>query len=324
VRAVRFIASAAIALALAAGAAHAQGYPNKPVRLINGFQPGGPTDVIGRILADHLTKAMGQQFIVEAKPGAAGNLAGEIVVNSPPDGYTLYVAASGVLVANRALYGDRMGYDPAVAFTPISILVRIPMPLDVNAKVPAKSYREFIAYAKANPGKLNHGSPGIGSVPHLAAELFKKSAGFASEHVPYRGSGPFMTGISQGEVQWGFDSPSTALQAVRNNAIHVVAITGTARDPNFPDAPTLEELGMKDTDWTSFFALMGPAKLPRDIVDKLYAEIARGWKDPEVAARLKNVGFTPAGVTPEESARLIARDRALWSRVVRDNNMKAE
>jgi tripartite-type tricarboxylate transporter receptor subunit TctC len=324
-RAVRIAAAAVVTLALAAGAAHAQGYPNKPVRLINGFQPGGPTDVIGRILADHLTRAMGQQFIVEAKPGAAGNLAGEIVVNSPPDGYTLYVAASGVLVANRALYGDRMSYDPAVAFTPISILVRIPMPLDVNVKVPVKSYQEFIAYAKANPGKLNHGSPGIGSVPHLAAELFKKRVGFVSEHVPYRGSGPFMTGISQGEVQWGFDSPSTALQALRNNAIHVVAISGTAtRDPNFPDAPTLEELGMKDTDWTSFFALMGPAKLPKDIVDKLYAETARGWKDPEVAARLKNVGFTPAGVSPEESARLIARDRALWSQVVRDNNMKAE
>ncbi|HEY5608199.1 MAG TPA: tripartite tricarboxylate transporter substrate binding protein, partial [Alphaproteobacteria bacterium] len=285
-RPVRLAAVAAIALALAAGAAHAQTYPNKPVKLINGFQPGGPTDVIGRILADHLTKTMGQQFIVEAKPGAAGNLAGEIVVNSPPDGYTLYIAASGVLVANHALYGDRMSYDPAVAFTPISILVRIPMPLDVNVKVPVKSYQEFIAYAKANPGKLNHGSPGIGSVPHLAAELFKKRIGFVSEHVPYRGSGPFMTGISQGEVQWGFDGPSTALQAVRNNAINVVAISGVARDSNFPDAPTLEELGMKDADWTSFFALMGPAKLRKDIVDKLYAEIARGWRDPEVAARL--------------------------------------
>ena len=308
---------------LVAGAADAQTYPSKPVRLVNGFQPGGPTDVIGRILADHLTKAMGQQFIVEAKPGAAGNLAGEIVANSAPDGYTLYVSASGVLVANHALYGN-MSYDPASALTPISILVRIPMPLDVNSKVPVTSYAGFLAYAKANPGKLNHGSPGIGSVPHLAAELFRKRVGFASEHVPYRGSAPFAQGITQGEVQWGFDSPSTALQMVRNGSIRVLAISGAKRDESFPDTPTLDELGLKDSDWTSFFALVGPAKLSKDIIDKLYAEVARAWKDPEVAQRLKNVGFAPAGLSPEDSARLIARDRAIWTQVVRDNNMKAE
>jgi len=318
----RALIAAALALAVA-GAAQAQGYPSKPVRLINGFQPGGPTDVIGRILADHMTRATGQQFIVEAKPGAAGNLAGEIVANSPPDGYTLLISASGLLVANHALYGN-MSYDPAAALTPISILVRIPMPLDVGAKLPAASYADFIAYAKANPGKLNHGSPGIGSVPHLAAELLKKRVGFTSEHVPYRGSGPFMQGMMQGEVQWAFDSPNTALQMVRNGSIKAVAITGVRRDENFPDVPTLEELGMKDTDWTSFFALVGPAKLPKDIIDKLFAEVARGWNDPEVVQRLKNVGFNPSGVNPAESARLIARDSALWTQVVRDNNIKAE
>lgn len=322
-RPVRLAAVAAIALALAAGAAHAQTYPNKPVKLINGFQPGGPTDVIGRILADHMSKAMGQQFIVEAKPGAGGNLAGEIVANSPPDGYTLYVAASGVLVSNHALYRN-MSYDPATALAPISILVRIPMPFDVSTKIPVNTFADFVAYAKANPGKLNHGSPGIGTVPHLAAELFRKRVGFASEHVPYRGSAPFAQGMTQGEVQWAFDSPNTALQMVRNGSIRVLAITGARRNEVFPDVPTLEETGVKDTDWTSFFALMGPAKLRKDIVDKLYAEIARGWRDPEVAARLKNVGFTPAGVSPEESARLIARDRALWTKVVRDNNIKVE
>lgn len=321
-RPVRLAAVAAIAFALAAGAAHAQTYPNKPVKLINGFQPGGPTDVIGRILADHLTKTMGQIFIVEAKPGAAGNIAGEYVAHQPADGYTLYIAAWSAVIVNKALY--KLPYDPDTQLTPISLLARINLPLVVNSKLPVASYAEFVQYGKANAGKLNHGSPGIGTQPHLAAELWRQRVGIQSEHVPYRGSGPYAQGMMQGEVQWAFDSPNTALTLLKNGNIKVLAISGAGRDPSFPDVATLRELGMPDTEWDAYFSLLGPGGLPKEIAARLSAEVARGWKDPEVAQRFKNVGFIPAATSPEETTRIFVRDRALWTKVVRDNNMKAE
>ena len=322
-RGIRSGLAAGVALLVAAGAALAQAYPSKPVHVINGFQPGGPTDVIGRILADHLTKVLGQPFLVEGKPGAAGNIAGEYVANQPPDGYTLYLAAWSAVIVNKALYAN-LPYDPATQLTPITLLVRINMPLVVSTKLPVGGYDEFVRYAKANPGKLNHGSPGIGTLPHLAAELWRQRLGIASVHVPYRGSGPYAQGMAQGEVQWAFDSPNTALTLMKNGNVKAFAITGKSRDSSFPDVPTLEQLGMPDTDWNTYFALVGPGKLPHAIAARLYEEATRAWHDPEIAQRLTNVGFIPVTTTPEETARIFARDRAVWTKVVHDNNIKAE
>ena len=322
----KLLAGAALALgvALAASGALAQAYPSKPVRVLTGYPPGGPTEVIGRVLCDYLSRTMGQPFVLEGKPGAAGNLAGELMVNAPHDGYTLNIAGLGILAVNKVLYGDKMPYDPATAFVPITTLVRLPVILEVSTKVPAATYKDFIAYAKANSGKLNHGSPGVGTLPHLAAALFAQRAGFKSEHVPYRGTGPFSQGMMQGELQWAFDVAQTAMSMAKNGQVRVLAVTSKQRYAAFPDAPTLDELGMKDAEWTTYFGLIGPSGMPKDIIRKLHDEIVKGWKDPEVTQRLKNAGLDPATNSPEEFAKIIERDRTIWSAVVRENNIKAD
>lgn len=322
-RGIRSGLAAAAVLVLAAGTAHAQTYPSKPVHVINGFQPGGPTDVIGRIVADWLTKAMGQAFIVDAKPGAAGNIAGEYVAGSAPDGYTLYLAAWSALIVNKVLYKN-LAYDPDTALTPITIVAYNQLPLVVSVKLPVVNFAEFIGYAKAHPGKLNHGSPGIGSQPHLADELLKQRLGFQSEHVPYRGSAPFSQGLARGEVQWGFDAANTALAGVSAGTARILAITGTKRDPILPDVPTIAELGVNDSDWAGYFSLVGPAGMPRGVVDALFYTLWRGLKDPEVVQRLRNLGLHPMGTPPDESGRIFARDRANWAKVVRNSNIKVE
>jgi tripartite-type tricarboxylate transporter receptor subunit TctC len=279
--------------------------------------------VIGRIVGDVLSRAMGQSFVVEAKPGAAGNIAGEYVASQPPDGYTLYLAAWSALIVNKVLYKD-LPYDPDSALAPISIVANNQLPLTVTTQLPAATFAAFVAYAKANPGKLNHGSPGIGSQPHLADELLKQRLGFQSEHVPYRGSAPFSQALARGEVQWGFDAANTALAGLKGGTIRILAITGMQRDSMLPDTPTLEELGVPDSNWAGYFSLVGPAALPKDIVATLYGELARGLKDPEVVQRLRNLGLHALAMPPEESARVFARDRAIWAKIVRDNNIKAE
>jgi tripartite-type tricarboxylate transporter receptor subunit TctC len=327
VRIDRRICAAAIAAAfvVTAGAfgAAAQTYPSKPVRILTGFPPGGPTELIGRVLADHLTKAMGQPFYVEGKPGAAGNVAADLLVNSAPDGSTLYVAGYGVLTVNHLLYRD-MKVDTTKDFAPISILASFPLVLEVSTKLPVNDYREFVAYAKQQGGSLNFGSPGIGTLPHLAAELFRSRAGFASTHIPYRGTGPFAQAMGQFELQWAFDTPQTALPLVKNGAVKVFASATAKRTGYFPDVPTLEELGMPDSDWTPWFGLVAPAATPRAIVDQLSAEIRRGFALPENVARLRTGGYEPMPTTPEEMARLAAAARSRWSDVVRKLDIKVE
>lgn len=315
----------ALGLVVAAAGAVAQEWPKaKPVRILTGYPPGGPTEVIGHVLADFLSKEFGSTFYMEGKPGAAGNLAGELMVNSPHDGYTLNIAGLGILTVNKELYGNKMPYDPATAFAPVTILVRLPVVLEASAKVAPKSYQEFVAYAKANAGKLNHGSPGIGTLPHLAAEVFAQRIGFKSEHVPYRGTGPFSQGMMQGELQWSFDVPQTAMSMSKNGHVRLLAVSGKQRDKHFPDVPTLEELGLTDTEWTTYFALVGPSGMPKDIIAKLNAAIAKGWKDPAVTQRLVNAGLDPYTTSPDEMDKIVARDRATWSKVVRDRGIKVE
>jgi len=318
-------ASLALGVMIAASGALAQGWPKaKPVRILTGYPPGGPTEVIGHVLAEHLSRELGATFYMEGKPGAAGNLAGELMVNSPRDGYTLNIAGLGILTVNKELYGDKMSYDPATAFAPITILVRLPVLVEASAKIPPKTFAEFVAYAKANPGKLNHGSPGIGTLPHLAAELMAQRMGFKSEHIAYRGTGPFSQGMMQGELQWAFDVPQTAMSLSKNGHAKLLAVSGKSRNKHFPDVPTLEEVGMSDTDWTVYFALVGPTGMPKDIIAKLNAAIVKGWKDPAVTQRLVNAGVDPYTTSPEEMAKIVASDRAMWSKVVRDRGIKVE
>ncbi len=303
-------------------AAAAETYPSKPVRVLTGYPPGGASESIGRIILSHMSTAFGQAFYLEGKPGAAGNVAGEVLVNAPPDGYTIYLAGLGVVAVNHALYGN-MAYDPETAFAPISLVARLPLVLEVAAKVPVSSYPEFLTYAKSGV-PLNHGSPGIGSMPHLAGELFKAKVGFQSQHVAYRGTGPFATAMMQSEVQWAFDVPNAVQTLLAGNFIKPLAITSSTRNPAFPTVPTVLEVGAPDFVMSTWFAFVAPAKTPRDIVERLSEEVRRGIASEEVATLLRNVGYDPAATTPEETARIFAADRERWTAVVKANGIKPE
>lgn len=318
---VRPLVLALVAL-VAAGAAHAQTYPSKPVRILTGYPPGGPTDLIGRVLAEYLTNAMGQSFYVEGKPGLAGIIAGGILANAPADGQTLYLVGLGLVAVNADLYPN-MPYDPATAFAPITLLVNLPVVLETSAKLPVKTYQDFVAYAKGG-AQLNHGSPGVGTVPHLAAELFKEKIGFQSAHVPYKGTGPFANAMMSGEVQWSFDVTNTAITLVKGGFVKLLGVTSAQRYPSFPDTPTMVELGLPDFVFTTWFGLVAPAKTPKAIIDRLHDVIDKGWHDPKVVAPLVAAGLDPTTTTPAETAKIFAADRARWGAVVRDNHIKAE
>jgi len=322
----RKIAAAACATAfivLAPLAATADSWPSKPVKMIIGYPPGGGIDLVGRAAADHLSKVFGQPFVVESKPGASGNLAGDFVVNAPADGYTLNVVGMSVMTVNTVLYKG-MRFDPAKDFTPVTLLAQLPVVLEVHKNTPVNTYAEFVDYAKKAGTSLNHGSPGLGTLPHLAAELFKQRIGFDSVHVPYRGSPPFAQGMAQGELQWSFDVANFALQMSRNGVVKLLAVSSPQRYAAFPDVPTFTELGVKDTEWSVWFGLVAKTGVPKEIVDKISAEIIKGWKIPENAARISNAGLDPVATTPEETARIFDADRERWNKVVRDNNIKAD
>ena len=297
-------------------------YPSRPVRLLVGYPPGGPADIIARVLCDHLTAALGAPFYVEAKPGAAGNLAGEILANAAPDGYTLYLVGLGNAAVAHDLYGN-LSYDPATAYAPITLLVRLPVVLEVNAKLPVTSFAEFLAYAKSGV-PLNYGSPGIGTMVHLAAELLKMRTGFKSEHIAYRGTGPFTNAMMQNEVQWTFDVPNAAMTLRQGGFVRLLAVTSATRYASFPELPTMQEVGVPDFVATTWFALVAPAATPRAIVERLSAETARGFSIPKNAERLHNAGLDPATSTPAETAAIFEDARKTWGAVVRANHIRAE
>jgi len=310
-------------MAVIAAPAAAQDYPTKAVKMLSGFPPGGAVEIVGRVIGEHLQRALGQPFVLEAKPGASGNVAGQLLATAPPDGYTISLMAPTVITVNAVMFKD-MPFDPETAFAPISLLVRLPFLVEVSTKHPFKTFAEFAAFAKASPKPLYHGSPGIGSSPHLAAALLTERIGFKSEHVPYRGTGPFSQGMMQKELDWSFDVPFTALSLSKAGHVNLVAITAETRDDRFPGVPTLAELGVPDSVWVSWFALAAPAGTPKPIIDRLSREVANAYKDPEVRQRILNAGLEPYATTPEETARIFAADRARWSKVVKDNNIKAE
>lgn len=317
------IACAALLALLIPATAASQTYPTKPVRILIGFAPGGPADIVARLLADHLRTAMGQSFVVESKTGAAGIIAGQQLISAPADGYTLYVISFALIAAASALY-DNMTYDPATAFAPITNLVLQPLVLEVSPLLPIKTLPEFLAYAKSNSGKLNHGSAGIGTQTHLVAELFRERIGFQSEHIPYRGSGPYGLAMSQGELQWGFGSLNATLQFVQSGAVRALAVSSKQRWPTLPSVATFAEQGLADSEWQNFFALVAAAATPRPVIDRLHAEIAQGWTAPQYATRLRDIGFEPVTSTPEETTRYFAAERRQWTAVIKANNIKAQ
>jgi tripartite-type tricarboxylate transporter receptor subunit TctC len=302
-------------------ASPAQQYPTKPVRIVVPFAPGGGSDFIARFMAQRLTAGLGQQVIVENKPGAGGMLGITQGVQSPADGYTLTLIASSYTV-NPSIY--KFTFDPVSDITPIIQLSQGPLLIVVRPSLPVKSTRDLIALAKAKPGQVNFASSGQGSVIHMATELFQSMAGVKMNHIPYKGTGPALTDTIGGQTDVFFSSTATAVPHVQSGKLRAIAVTTLKRIPALPDVPTVNESGVKGYDVVLWHGLIGPKGLPRPIVDRINAEAGKALKVKETAAQLQNDGVAPAGGTPEQFAAQIKKEIGVWRKVAADAGVKAE
>jgi tripartite-type tricarboxylate transporter receptor subunit TctC len=305
---------------LIAGAQSA--YPNKPIRMIVPYPPGGPTDVLGRIVAQKLSENLGQQVVVENRPGASGMIGSEIVAKAAPDGYTLLANAS-IHVINPSLY-PKMNFDALRDFAPVSLIAQVPLILVVNPGLPVKSVQELIALGKAQPNLLNFGSSGNAAAPHLAGESFKIATGVQMQHVPYKGSAPALTDLIGGQVQLIFDSMPSAMPHVKSGKIRALAVTTAKRSPTVPDLPTIAESGVPGFDISTWYGVWAPAGTPKEIVNKVAAEMAKALQQPAMRERLAALGAEPVGNTPEEFAAYCQSELAKWSKIVRESGAKAD
>jgi len=314
---------AALLLGCLPMAVAAQGaYPTKPIRMIVPYPPGGPTDVLGRIVAQKLSESLGQQVVVENRPGASGMIGSELVAKAAPDGYTLLTNAS-IHVINPSLY-PKMNFDVLRDFAPVSLIAQVPLILVVNPALPVKSVSELIALGKAQPNRLNFASSGNAAAPHLAGESFKIATGMQMQHVPYKGSAPAVADLMGGQVQLMFDSMPSAMPHVKSGKIRALAVTTAKRSPTVPDLPTVAESGVPGFDISTWYGVWAPAGTPKDIVNKVAAEMAKVLQQPAVRERLAALGAEPAGNTPEEFAAYCQSELAKWSRIVRQSGAKAD
>jgi tripartite-type tricarboxylate transporter receptor subunit TctC len=314
---------ATLSLCAVGGVAHAQTYPDKPIRLLVGFAAGGPADVTARVIGDKIAEAWGKPVIIENVTGAAGNAAADRVAKAAPDGYTLLAAASATIVTNPSLY-QKLSFDPVKDFAPITQIAYTPNLLAVPADLPVKSVAELVAYARAQPGKLTFGSAGVGTSQHLAGELFKTMAGLDITHVPYRGIAAVMPDLLAGRITMVFGNITAVLPLVREGRLRALAVTSTRRWASVPALPTMIEEGYKDFDSSAWFALMAPAGTPQPIIDKLHQETVRILALPEIRKRFDDIGMEPIGNTPAEFAAVIAAETPQWAKVIRDAGVKAE
>jgi tripartite-type tricarboxylate transporter receptor subunit TctC len=318
-----------IALGMIAGACGAQtqalsGYPNRPITIIVGFTAGGTTDIVARIVAEEFRKTFGQSVVVENKPGAGGNIGANTVAKAKPDGYTLLMASVGPLAVNATLY-SKMPYDNLRDFTPISQVVHVPNMLVVNqSTVPAQNFGEFVSLLKANPGKYFYSSTGSGTSSHLAGELLKMMAGVDITHVPYKGSVALNDVLAGDQVQFMFATIPSVIQLVRTGKLRALAVTSLYRSASSPELPTIAELGYPEFEASSWFGLLGPAGMPREMAAKLQAEVARILKIPEIRDKLIQQGADPVGSTPDEFAAYIRAETAKWAKVVKASGAKAD
>jgi tripartite-type tricarboxylate transporter receptor subunit TctC len=307
------VAAVAAPFTFAQGAAN---YPAKPVRLVVPFPAGGTTDILARAVAQKLSEAWGRQMIVDNRPGAGGNIGSDLVAKSAPDGYTLLMGTVGTHAINPSLYKN-MPYDHVKDFAPVILVAGVPNVLVVNPSLPVHSVPELIAYAKANPGKLNFASSGNGTSIHLSGELFKAMTGVEMTHVPYKGSAPALTDLIGGQVQLMFDNLPSSLPFIKAGKLRALAVTSGARAAALPDLPTLAESGLPGFEASSWFGVLAPAGTPRDIVAKLNGAIAGWLASPEAKGKLLAQGAIAAGGTPEDFARHIGAETSKWAKVVK-------
>jgi tripartite-type tricarboxylate transporter receptor subunit TctC len=315
------LAAGAAALPAVSKIAQAQAYPTRPVHLIVGFAPGGSTDITARLIGQWLSERLGQSVVVENRPGAGTNIATEAVVRSPPDGYTLLMVAPSATI-NVTLY-DKLNFVFLRDIAPVASVVRQTQIVVANPSFTAKTIPELIAYAKANPGKITMASAGIGSVGHLAGELFKMMAGVDFVHVPYRGAGPALTDLIGGQVMISFAGLAGSIEYVKSGKLRALAVTAANRSEALPDVPTVGEFvpGYEASDW---FGVVAPKNTPASIIDKLNKEVNESIADPKLVARFAQLGGTPLALTPAGFGKLLADETEKWGKVIKAANIKPE
>jgi len=320
----RFSACVVLALAAMTIQAAAQAYPQRVVRIINPFPPGGSVDVMARILAQKLSENFGQQIIVENRAGAGGNTGAEFVAKSEPDGYTLLFTAPGPLVVNQTLFTKGLPFDPAKDFAPIALFATSPIVLMVHPDVPAKNVQDLIALAKTQPGKIHFASAGPGSTNHLSGELFKSMAQIDIVHVPYRGAGPAMNDLIGGHVQMFFDLLPVSLPQINAGKVRALANAGASRPSALPNLPTVSEQGLTGFSSSSWFGLVAPSRAPAPVVARLVQETEKVVKSPEIIARIRELGSEPGTAFGPDFAAFMQAEAKKWGEVIRISGARAD
>jgi tripartite-type tricarboxylate transporter receptor subunit TctC len=315
------LAAGAAALSALPRRARAQAYPTRPVRIVVGLAPGGGTDIVARLIGQWLSERLGQQFIIENRPGAAGNVATEAVVNAPADGYTLLAVSPGAAI-NATLY-DKLSFDFLRDMAPVAGLLRVANVMAVTNALPVRTVPEFIAYAKANPNRISYGSAGTGSSNHLSGELLKMMAGVPMVHVPYRGAAPALTDVISGQVQLIFSSVTSTVEYIKADKLRALAVTSLTRSEVLPELPPIADFvpGYEVINW---WGIAAPKATARDVIDKLNREINIAFADPRIKARLFDLGGPPLAGTPAEFGKLIADETEKWAKVIRAASIKPE
>ena len=307
---------------LAPGAVSAQDWPAKPVRIVVPFAAGGTTDITARVIAEQLTQGLKQSFIVENKGGAGGNIGATEVARAAPDGYTFLMGTPGTQAINQFLY-QKMPYDTAKDFAPVSFVVRVPNVLVVHPAVGVKTIAELIAKAKARPGGMSYGTPGNGSTGHLSTELFKSRAGIFVTHIPYRGSGPMLLDLMAGQIEMAIDNLPSAMSHIRSGKLIALGVTSAQRNSQLPDVPTIAS-ALPGYVAESWFVLVAPAGTPPAIVSRLSSEVDRILRKPEIVERFKGLGAEPVGGTPDQLAQFIVAETRKWQQVVKASGAKVD
>jgi tripartite-type tricarboxylate transporter receptor subunit TctC len=309
-------------LALITSMLWAQSWPTKPVRMIIAFPPGGPTDLVSRVLAQKLSEQLGQQVIVDNKPGAGGNIAAELAARAAPDGYTIFYNPSAIVIG-PALYG-KVNYDTLKDFAPVLLTASVPMVLVVNPQLPARSVKEFVDLAKTRSGALNYSSSGTGTITHLASAMMSTQTGIQTQHIPYKGSAPGLVDLASGQTQFMIDTINTVLPYVRDNRLRGLAVTSAKRSPLLPDLPTLAEAGISGFEAAAWQGIVVPTGTPNEIVQKLNAEVNKALMHPDIRSRLAAQGADILGGTPAEYAAYLRSEMPRWAKAVKDSGAKAE
>jgi tripartite-type tricarboxylate transporter receptor subunit TctC len=299
-----------------------QTFPNKPIRFVVPFPPGGGNDILARALAPKMSELLGQQVVIDNRAGAGGNIGADFVAKSPPDGYTIVIASNQVTM-NPWIY-SKLPFDIAKDFSPIAQIASVPMLLAINPEVPAKNLKEFIALAKAKPGSMNFSTPGLGTPQHIAFEVFNFDAGVKVTHVPYKGTSPSIVDLIGGQVQATIGTMASLEQHVKSGKVRAIAVSTPQRSPTMPDVPTIEEGGLKGYNVPLWYSVLAPANTPKEIVAKISASIRDALKDPQTKAQLERQGFVESYLDPAQMTALIKQDLTYWQKAINNIGLKLD